>query len=520
MANNNRRSKNAKEKIIYLAGCLGLEPEQQEGLVSILQSANIDDFNYGLAIVDNYIIRMKSSTLNDCQKEAFNVISRFLEDNPEEWSAVVLKGYAGTGKTYLISRIIEWYTTMYPNKKIAMTAPTNKAVAVLSTMGIHDMYNDDEESKCISYKTIHKLLGIKQDVDETGQITFTPSINGSLIERYNVIIIDETSMLNDEMFFMLWRYKDDKKFIFIGDPLQIPPVNMEDSIPFKNPEEYGMKEVVLTQIMRQAEGNPIIGKSIEIRQNIDKKYPVKYESKLDENKCGLVYIPKNKADEYVDRILHRYFQCDDYFNNRNYMKVIAWTNAMVKYYNNTVRQILFPDAKDRFMVGESLISNRQLIDEHFYPFAFTSEEFVITNTDTKKIKVTSNVNDRYNSNIKFEYEFPFHVLDVVSINTNEKKRLKVIHEDNWYDYLNTMKKYKKICEKKLRPQYWSAYYNLLYFSDDVSYNYAISAHRSQGSTYNNVLLIESNLNENPNIIERNRIKYTAYTRAKEHLFIL
>lgn len=47
----------------------------------------------------------------------------------------------------------------------------------------------------------------------------------------------------------------------------------------------------------------------------------------------------------------------------------------------------------------------------------------------------------------------------------------------------------------------------------------IISNRSQGSTYNNVILDESNLNENPKLVERNRIKYTAYTRATQKLYI-
>ena len=76
--------------------------------------------------------------LNDGQLLAFMEIIDFFR-NPQH-DAVVLKGYAGTGKTFLVKRIIEYITTAYPNRKIAVTAPTNKAVQVLS-------FNDDSDGK-------------------------------------------------------------------------------------------------------------------------------------------------------------------------------------------------------------------------------------------------------------------------------------------------------------------------------------------------------------------------------------
>jgi len=54
----------------------------------------------------------------------------------------------------------------------------------------------------------------------------------------------------------------------------------------------------------------------------------------------------------------------------------------------------------------------------------------------------------------------------------------------------------------------------------VKYNYAITAHKSQGSTYQHVFLIEDDIDKNPRYIEKNRIKYTAVTRPAESLKIL
>jgi hypothetical protein len=67
---------------------------------------------------------------------------------------------------------------------------------------------------------------------------------------------------------------------------------------------------------------------------------------------------------------------------------------------------------------------------------------------------------------------------------------------------------------------WVAYYAFMRQFADVGYNYSITAHRSQGSTYSNTFVMEGDIRANPNIFERNRILYTAYTRAAQRLFVV
>jgi ATP-dependent exoDNAse (exonuclease V) alpha subunit len=64
------------------------------------------------------------------------------------------------------------------------------------------------------------------------------------------------------------------------------------------------------------------------------------------------------------------------------------------------------------------------------------------------------------------------------------------------------------------------YYNFTRRYADVSWGYSISAHKSQGSTYKNVFVLEDDIDKNWDVIERNRIKYTAFTRASSNLFVL
>ncbi len=106
-----------------------------------------------------------------------------------------VKGYAGTGKTFLITRFIEYVLTM-PSKhyQVAVTAPTNKAVKVL---------RDESEytHTRLKFATIHSLLGLKEQIDAYGVVAFErDKREPSSLDSYEVLIVDEASMLADELF--------------------------------------------------------------------------------------------------------------------------------------------------------------------------------------------------------------------------------------------------------------------------------------------------------------------------------
>src|SRR5690606_1204004 len=130
-------------------------------------------------------------SLTEEQKEVYNQIIKYLNGELKDVNMIALKGFAGTGKTYLITQVLKWYVLMIQNN-ISVTAPTNKAVKILRSTA-------NFEHPLISYKTIHKLLGLKEKIDEkTGKISFEKDFDSpSDIDNNDVVILDETSMLND-----------------------------------------------------------------------------------------------------------------------------------------------------------------------------------------------------------------------------------------------------------------------------------------------------------------------------------
>lgn len=508
-----------------------LDVKQRESLEAMIASPDKENGELAKELLRLKIADALIKGLNDGQLLAFMEIINFFRDPQHD--AVVLKGYAGTGKTFLIKRIIEYITTAYPNRKIAVTAPTNKAVQVLS-------FNDDSDGKSIVfedfenpnesivYGTIHKLLGLKEQIDLNGIQTFTAeSKNKKGLNEYKYLIVDEVSMLDDVLFNELIKHKDKIRIIFMGDPAQIPPIGKEHCLPFKEDCPNILKKIELTKIIRQKGSHPIIDYSSIIRKNLTKQQPIqKLVTKLNDEGNGVVYFNKDTNRNMVRKTITKYFSNKKYEDNSDFIKVLAWRNKTVDYVNGLVRSIRFGESLPKFVEGERLIANKTLFkkvigaspwERQYLVKATTSQEFTVLSVSI----TTKKFNESVKSSPKVKFEGKFWKLDVKINDLNSPDIvLYVIHKDSAPDFLVKLNKMKKFARDTRSKDAWVMYYNMMKWTDNVSYNYAITVHKSQGSTYDNVILLEEDLDFNRKTIERNRIKYTAYTRAKNRVYIL
>jgi len=458
------------------------------------------------------------STLNEDQKKAFDILKDFIYDKGDD-NIYVLKGWAGTGKTYCISILVRYVLdVIYPNKnwyKIAVTGPTNKSVRVIKkSTGI--------KNPRVSFQTIHKMLGLTERITQDGQQEFvnqgdfTPPI-----EKTKLLIIDEVSMLNDDLFYEILRYRDRIKIICMGDPAQIPPVGKPDCIPFREDmfDMFGIKTLELKTIMRQKMDNPIIDTSIKIRTEIENPYiNTGSESKINEKGEGIEFLDLNSPEtkHSFPNILGEYFKTDEFKEDPEYAKVIAWRNKTVETMNNLVRKVIYGEENigSKILIGEKLIANNPIIEMNQIIFN-TNDEFTVDSFDIKKEKVR--VGDETG-------ELKYYETGVSFLNDDDKKvvyYIDILHEDSESYFYVLANKLKKIAiEKKGKEKSWIKYYDFLRRFADVSYGYSITAHKSQGSTYNTAFILDDDIDVNPNVVERNRIKYTAYTRSSKKLYVL
>lgn len=168
------------------------------------------------------------------QKEAFFGLCDFIQD--PDCHIALLSGVAGSGKSTLMAMFTEWLLHHY-SKRIAHTATTNKAVRVTINMAEFQHGN-------LAYSTVHSLLKLKESIKPDGTIKFIQDYDSKGkpgVEYYNLVLVDEASMLDPELFTGsaevrgLYEYAGRNcKLIFIGDACQVNPVGHDMSIVFNS----------------------------------------------------------------------------------------------------------------------------------------------------------------------------------------------------------------------------------------------------------------------------------------------
>jgi len=449
--------------------------------------------------------------LNEGQKDAYKQLIEFVESNGSDM--FLLEGFAGTGKSYLIGKVVRWVVDTYPQWNVGMTAPTNKAVKVLMRSG-------KAGSRRLRYQTIHKLLGLKQEITSDGRQIFTKDKReASTIEEYNIIVVDEVSMLNDELFDEIQQHSGYVKIIFMGDPAQIPPVGKDDCIPFKETErqKYGIRHYLLTEIMRQAKGNPIVEAGFAVRKDLNSVSVPVTETRINNEGHGVVLVDFSMTDNLID-LIDEYFACDNFARNADYAKFIAWRNNTVSKLNKIVRERIYKGHElDKIMIGEKLVANKPIIDKYKVVLFTTNDEFEVVDYD---VLSRSYATDGEAVRLSY-YHATVEYYDLMGL--RQRRKIDILHEESAEAYQDVLSMLKKDALQKKGMEArtaWVKYYAFMEHFADVVYNYAITCHKGQGSTYNNVFILENDINMNSNVFERNRIKYTAYSRPSERLFII
>lgn len=473
-------------------------------------------------------------TLNEGQQLAHDKLVRFARGEDTEYHMMLLKGYAGTGKT---TTLVEVVNTLLGNNEeddlfvsrlsIAATAPTHKAVRVMKKFSRF-------KPGAVTFTTIHALLGLRRDIDErTGKEKYVPSKdpNASQIGDFDLILVDESSMLADDLFDLLLPYAKSKFIIFIGDPVQIPPVNHADSKPFQPENQllYNIGVVELDKIMRQSEENPILTLATDIRMDYKRAQDFVMETRLNKMNSGIITL---ETDNEVKTMLEEYFNRLEFQADPDYVKVVAYRNAIVNGYNNVIRQMIYKaDNLPMIMQNEKLIMDKPLFRNDGKPLLVTNEEIAVRAVRVDYVKKKWTHAERtyreYSAELR-EESFKVYQADVSYTNdygTELLCTIDILHESEQERYNKLLDSIRVAAIRQspgnpLRKTFWQAFYRFSEMFAQVKYNYALTAHKSQGSTYQNVFLVNWDINKNPKIEERNRIRYVGVTRAKDKLFIV
>jgi exodeoxyribonuclease V len=431
----------------------------------------------------------------------------------------ILAGYAGTGKTYLTAALIK-LAQQVSWGNIAVTCPTHQAKMNLS---IHlKLHGVNTGSKSLNVSTIHSFLGMGEQIDDDGRIQFVPTggKDGYSEEGCDLLICDEVSMIGQ----LLNPYIEDAhtdfkgKVLFVGDPMQIPPVGESDSSIFsrwkeKDPKFFGCSW--LKSIVRQQEGSRIIGIATLVRQHLEKgdillRYPNLNDFLGNDQLFREDGFRLGKAKEIIDLSPEQH--------NPRFVKLLGYRNTVVDFMNATVRAYLDKSRGGtgvipRYVVGESLILTAPLMDEG-------RKQVILPNNSEVTILDVEEFLDG-----EGEYTYPAHrlVVKCPDVSGDSEILLKPSPHDATYGKIvKLLVDYAK-AQKKGSYQSkgaWGEYYAFIRQYTPCKYSFAITAHRSQGSTYGWSIIDEADIFSNSNREEAGRVAYTAITRASEGVVIL
>jgi ATP-dependent exoDNAse (exonuclease V) alpha subunit len=462
--------------------------------------------------------------LKPAQEAAFNRLQTFVK-NPSE-KVFILKGYAGTGKTTLMSGLIKWLAEN--NYIYSLLASTGRAAKILSdktgneASTIHSqiyVFSDLDDD-------LETMAAKQQDlaVDDKGQISLIFDVKVIDSKNEKIYIIDEASMVADvpdkggsfakfgtgELLKDLLAYDKKGKFVFVGDPCQLPPVGQHFSPALSKEyieQRYGLstRQVELTEIIRQASTNGIIGASLALRKLQATNPAVKFASFQMKgfNDVNLHSSHVNLINLYIQKIRQHGFE---------YSTMICQTNRHCSDLNSIIRASL---GKNSNIVEPGDIL---MVTQNNYPTGLVNGDIVqVVKTGKREIRcgiqfMNVQVLD-FASKQNFNLLMVEEILYSISTNLNNKQ-----HKDLMIDYFFRMK------DKGIPQKSQSFRDNMM---DDpylnalkAVYGYALTCHKAQGGEWNEIFLYLDNKIHGlpkPGIYQW---MYTAVTRAKNTLHVV
>lgn len=437
-----------------------------------------------------------------------------------------LCGPGGTGKTFVTKYIIEH--CKYAVSLIKFATPTHKACRILSqAIGGHNV------------ETIQSLLGLRlnlalEDFDPN-RPQFDPMGKNKLMSDdilVKVLFVDEASMLPYKLYNYLVKTCKDKgiKLILLGDASQLPPVGERVSRAFTNNPVLYLREIV-----RQQQDNPISKILPILRKDIDNlsyrfiSYLMVNPVNINEVGEGYEVVNKTKFTELVTEG----FSDPAFTSNVDLYKLVAYTNVAVTTWNKFIRQVIVKDANLSIINKHDLFMSRQtVVDDFLSKVIINSEDYIV------------------NEIIDFvdpDYDFKGFMVKFQAVNGGKitAPLFIVNHFDNYtitryYTVLNSLIETAKSATTG-RSNAWKAYYKFkrkyllatniidrygkIRFEADIDYGFALTAHKSQGSTYDTVfvdvndMIYDKTGKVYPNADELLRRLYVACSRAKRKLIM-
>jgi len=462
---------------------------------------------------ENLSIIIKKNLQNQLNKNqllALDKIISFIENKTND-EIFTLKGYAGTGKTYIISNIVK--NLWKAKKSVLLLAPTGRSAKVLSSYCKKEAY------------TIHKEIFYTKN-NFSGRLEFTLKVNK---HKNTLFIVDEASMISTErgdgigLFsqslldnIIKYVYSGFKcKLLLIGDVAQLPPV--KSNISYALESDYLEKEYEksicsseLTDVIRQEKESGILSFATSIRNKIENKF----FDDINFNSDRFNDIINVEDGEHLMNLIQ-----DSYdFYGIEETAIIVRSNKRANLFNKSIREKILNN-ENSITVGDLLM----VIKNNYFWLNNKRDIGFIANGDIIKIEEIYGIKEIYGfrfaevkiSMVDYPKILPFEtvlILDSLFINTPslDFNHMNQLYQEILKDYMSIKTKYKRYLAVKNNK-----FFNAL----QVKFAYSFTCHKSQGGQWSSIFLEYPFL---PNGMDEDffRWLYTAITRAKNKLHLI
>lgn len=452
-----------------------------------------------------------SFSMTEDQKQAVTAISDFLCSSVNE-GVFLLNGYAGTGKTSLVSALVRVLVRLRQN--VVLLAPTGRAAKVFAL-------NSDYKAL-----TIHKKIYRQKTFSES---LSNFSLNNNL-HKHTLFIVDEASMISDcldgDMSFGSGSLLDDLihyvyagescRLMMVGDVAQLPPVGGGFS-PALVPDclkKYGLKVWYssLKTVVRQQQMSGILWNATLLRRMLTSATGLAFPSI---RFAGFSDVRVVRGDELIESLESSYSECgfDD-------TVVITRSNWRANVYNMGIRnRILYKEDElsggDRLLVVKNnyywaagqqvkafdFIANGEVVEvrrvrreRELYGFRFADVLLRFLDYDDEEIEVTVLLDTLHS--------------ETSSLTREQWDKLFSAVEEDYSDVT--------VRRERLKKMKQDVYLNAL----QVKYAYALTCYKAQGGQWRHVYVDQGTMTDDMLSEEYYRWLYTAFTRATECLFLV
>ncbi len=463
-------------------------------------------------ILKNFYSLIKQSfpfTATAKQDVFFQKIAEFVSNTNYE-EIFILKGYAGTGKTTVISSLVNNLKEI--NKKYVLLAPTGRAAKVIAN------YSGKQAL------TIHKKIYYPKK-GKNGSIGFTLKENK---HTNTIFIIDESSMISDtetdsklyengslldDLIYYIYNGTN-CKMILIGDTAQLPPVHLDISpaldentlsLHYNKTIDY----IELDEVMRQEEKSGILYNATQLRELLRESFITSFQFKLHNFKDIIRLTDGFEIQDAINQAYSNYSIEDT--------TIILRSNKRANQYNQQIRLKIL-DKENELSTGDYLM----VVKNNYFWLKESDEAGFIANGDIVEVLEIFKFIELYGFKfakvklrmVDYPNQRPIETILLLDTLTSESPSLSYDESNKLYN--EVMKDYEGEAQyRKFLKVKSNEYFNAL----QVKFSYAITCHKSQGGQWNTVFIEQPYL---PNGIDKDYIRwlYTAVTRAKDKLYLI